>query len=103
LVEELVLAIAAYEADPAGGLLRFAAAVERFATAEMEHMALEVKVILPAAGKYLSEEDWKEIGIAFAGNSDPRFSADNDEEFRTLFARIMNLAPVSMIGNAHGE
>ena len=52
-------------------------------------MALEFKVIIPAARVHLTEGDWREIGAAFAGNSDPRFSVDNDEEFRQLFARIM--------------
>ena len=56
-------------------------------------MALEAKVIIPAARKHLTAEDWAEIGAAFAGNGDPRFSVDNDEEFRQLFARILNLAP----------
>jgi nucleotide-binding universal stress UspA family protein/hemerythrin-like domain-containing protein len=94
-VEELKQSIAAYEADPAGGFARFAAAVETFATGQSEHMALEAKVIVPAARKHLTESDWVEIGVAFAGNSDPRLSVDNDEEFRQLFARIMNLAPVA--------
>jgi len=102
-VEALERSIAAYEADPNGGLQGFAVAVERFATSQMEHMALEVKVVIPAAREHLTEEDWKEIGAAFAGNGDPRFAADNDEEFRALFARIMNLAPVSISGNASGE
>jgi hemerythrin-like domain-containing protein len=100
LVEELGRSIAAYETDPKGGFAQFAATVERFATSQMEHMALEVKVIIPAARRHLSEADWVEIGSAFAGNSDPRFSVDNDEEFRQLFARIMNLAPESMVGAA---
>ena len=73
----------------------------------MQHMALETKVILPAARKHLTDDDWAEIGAAFAGNGDPRFSVDNDEEFRQLFARILNLAPegvgarIAAIG-AHG-
>ena len=103
LVEELERGIAAYEADPAGGLPGFAATVERFATSQMDHMALEVKIVIPAARRHLTEVDWKEIGVAFAGNTDPRFSVDNDEEFRALFARIMNLAPASMIGNPGGQ
>ncbi len=98
-VDELARSIDAYEADPAGGLARFAAAVERFATAQGEHMALESKVIIPAARKHLTDTDWAEIGVAFAGNSDPRFSVDNDEEFRQLFARIVNLAPEKMVGS----
>jgi len=98
LVEDLERSTLAYEADPKGGLPGFAAAVERFATSQMEHMALEVKAIIPAARKHLTDEDWVEIGAAFAGNSDPRFSVDNDEEFRQLLARIMNLAPGRVIG-----
>jgi hypothetical protein len=66
----------------------------------MAHMALESTLVIPAARKLLSDEDWAEIGAAFAGNGDPRFSADNDEEFRQLFARIMNLAPNSMLDAA---
>ncbi len=63
-------------------------------------MALESKVIIPAARAHLTEGDWTEIGAAFAGNADPRFSVDNDEEFRQLFARIMNLAPEPVVGQA---
>ena len=57
-------------------------------------------MIIPAARAHLTEGDWMEIGAAFAGNGDPRFSVDNDEEFRQLFARIMNLAPEPVIGHA---
>jgi len=103
LVEDLGRSIDAYEADPKGGLPKFAAAVERFATSQIEHMMLETKVIIPAARKHLTAEDWAEIGGAFGGNADPRFSADTDEEFRQLFARIMNLAPASMVGDRKSE
>ena len=64
-----------------------------FATAQMEHMGLEAKVIIPAARKHLTAEDWTEIASAFGENGDPRFSVDADEEYRQLFARILNLAP----------
>ena len=37
---------------------------------------------------------------AFAENGDPRFSVDADEEFRQLFARILNLAPEHVVGSA---
>ena len=55
-------------------------------------------MILPAAREHLTAEDWVEIDGAFADNGDPRFSADNDEEFRQLFARILNLAPDMVVG-----
>ena len=63
-------------------------------------MNLETKVIMPAAQKHLTDEDWAEIGQAFAQNGDPRFSVDADEEFRQLFARILNLAPDHVVGGA---
>lgn len=97
---ELERSIARYEADPGGGLELFAAAVERFATTQLAHMRLETRVVLPAARRFLTAEDWQEIDRAFADNGDPRFSIDNDEEFRALFARILNLAPVEMVGSA---
>jgi len=103
LVAELERSLLAYEAVPERGHSRFAAAVERFATSQMEHMALESKVIIPAARKHLTDEDWVEIGAAFAGNADPRFSVDNDEEFRQLFARIINLVPASAAGAAQSN
>jgi len=59
---------------------------------------LETKVIVPAARTHLTSEDWAEIGAAFASNGDPRFSVDNDEEFRQLFVRIMNLAQAQVAG-----
>ena len=98
LVAELARSIDAYEADPQGGLAGFATAVERFSTSQMQHMALEAKVIIPAARAHLTGEDWVEIGAAFASNGDPRFSVDNDEEFRQLFVRIINLAQPQVSG-----
>jgi len=98
LLEELEKSVVAYETDPKNGLSRFSGAVERFATSQMEHMALETKVVVPAARKHLTDDDWTEIGAAFAANGDPRFSVDNDEEFRQLFVRIINLAPAEIVG-----
>jgi nucleotide-binding universal stress UspA family protein/hemerythrin-like domain-containing protein len=100
-VEELERSIVRYESDPATGFDGFAAAAERFAAAQMQHMRLETKVILPGAKKYLTTEDWAEIDKAFGENGDPRFSVDNDEEFRQLFALILNLAPRNVVGGAN--
>ncbi len=101
-VAEMDEALGRYEADPAGGFEAFAAAVQRFADLEWPHMMLETKVIIPAAIKYLQPEDWAEIARAFAENGDPRFSVDADEEYRQLFARILNLAPAHVVGGADG-
>jgi nucleotide-binding universal stress UspA family protein/hemerythrin-like domain-containing protein len=98
LVAALEGALDAYEADPVAGFAAFAEAAEQFAAAQWRHMNLETKVIMPAAQRHLTADDWTLIGAAFAGNGDPRFAADNDEEFRALFARILNLAPAWVVG-----
>jgi nucleotide-binding universal stress UspA family protein/hemerythrin-like domain-containing protein len=100
VVAALEQGIARYEREGAAGFAAFAEAVERFAEFQMQHMRLESKVILPAARQHLMAEDWAEIGRAFGDNGDPRFSVDNDEEFRQLFARILNLAPAALVGGA---
>jgi len=100
IVAELEKTLRGYEADPAGGLEPFAAAVKRFAEMQWQHMSLEIKVIIPAAQKYLTAGDWAEVSRAFAENGDPRFSIDADEEFRQLFARILNLAPERVVGSS---
>jgi nucleotide-binding universal stress UspA family protein/hemerythrin-like domain-containing protein len=97
-IDALEEGIVRYEADPANGFAAFADAVERFSSEQMAHMRLETKIVLPAARKHLRTEDWVEIGQAFADNGDPRFSIDNDEEFRQLFARILNLVPQPIPG-----
>ena len=98
LLGALEEAISRYETAETGGLEAFATAVAHFAEAQMQHMRLEAKVVLPAARQHLTAGDWTEIGRAFATNGDPRFSVDNDEEFRGLFARILNLAPEEFVG-----
>ena len=103
LVDDLERSIAAYEADSEHGFAAFAQAVREFATNQMQHMALEYKVVIPAARQYLTPQDWEEIATAFGENGDPRFSADTDEEFRQLFARILNLAPARVVANARGN
>jgi nucleotide-binding universal stress UspA family protein/hemerythrin-like domain-containing protein len=101
-VAALARAVSRYELDPAGGFEAFAAAASRFAAGQMAHMRLESKVILPAAVEYLTPLDWQEIGNAFSANGDPRFSAEDDKEFRRLFARILNMAPAGVVRGTQG-
>ena len=93
LISDLEQSLAHYKADPAQGLTRFAAAVKVFAAMQWQHMNLEQKVIIPAAQKHLTAEDWSEIESAFARNGDPRFSVDADEECKQLLSDIVALAP----------
>ena len=65
-------------------------AMSHYATFVWEHLGREEGVILPAAQRYLTDEDWTAIEAAFVENRDPRF--DVDREYRLLFSRIVNLA-----------
>jgi nucleotide-binding universal stress UspA family protein/hemerythrin-like domain-containing protein len=94
---ELVAELAAMvDAQARGGVdtAELEGAVKRYASFVWEHLGREEGVILPAAERHLTEADWAEINAAFAENRDPRFGGDADAEFRRLFSRIVNLAPV---------
>jgi hemerythrin-like domain-containing protein len=67
--------------------------VSRYAHFIWEHMGREEGVILPAAQRHLTPEDWDEINAAFSENRDPRFGGDTDAEFKRLFSRIVNIVP----------
>ena len=55
-------------------------------------MRKEEKQLLPLDERALSEEDWRAVDDAFAGNEDP--IADlREEDFDKLFQRIVSLAP----------
>jgi hemerythrin-like domain-containing protein len=92
-VRDLELALGHYEAGFPDGLEKFSAAVEKFADEILRHMAFEESTLIPLARKYLTPEDWVEIGAAFSENGDPRFDAETDQDCRDLFSRIVNLAP----------
>jgi nucleotide-binding universal stress UspA family protein/hemerythrin-like domain-containing protein len=93
LVRNIETALADLEACAPNSLSVFAETVERFATAQWHHMNMEETIILPAARKYLTDEDSTELAEAFGKNGDPLFGAETDHDFRSLFARILTLAP----------
>ncbi|RJG02996.1 universal stress protein [Noviherbaspirillum sedimenti] len=68
------------------------AAVAAYAKLTWEHLGREEGVILPAALRYLTDEDWAVIHSAFAENKGPHFGNDMDAEFQRLYARIADLA-----------
>lgn len=100
--QELERTLGEYEADRPGALQAFADALEAFADATWKHMNLEESVLVPMAKQHLDAADWVAIGAAFGENGDPRFGQDQDQEFRDLFSRIVNLAPPPIgLGPAH--
>ena len=92
-IRELEHALGYYEAGKPNGFELFAAAVEKFSEDTWQHVSVEEKVVIPLAKTYLTPADWVEIAEAFGENGDPRFAAKLDDEFRSLFSRIVNLAP----------
>jgi nucleotide-binding universal stress UspA family protein/hemerythrin-like domain-containing protein len=94
MVAELEARVAQEPGD-AAALADLQRAVQAYAAFIWEHLGREEGVILPAAHRHLTSEDWAEIDAAFAQNSDPRFGGDTDREFRRLFSRIVNLSPQS--------
>ena len=71
----------------------FESASRRYVDFYMAHMRLEEEKVLPLAERALLPEDWAELDEAFATNRDPLTGHKPDDEYRALFARIVNSAP----------
>jgi len=70
----------------------FLAAVEDYAEFHRCHMHREELELLPVAERALSDEDWRAIEEAFAGNEDP--IADlREQDLAQLYTRIVSIAP----------
>jgi hemerythrin-like domain-containing protein len=67
--------------------------VERYVDFHRRHMRQEEQVVLPLAERVLTEEDWREIDAAFAGNADPLIGTDVEKDFERLYRRIVSIAP----------
>jgi branched-chain amino acid transport system ATP-binding protein len=68
-------------------------AVTTFSVHLRSHIRLEETTVIPAARKALNEQDWKTIDAAFLDNDDPLFGERVREEFESLKAQIVALAP----------
>jgi len=72
----------------------FESKTKRYLGFYLEHMRLEETVILPAALRVLSEDDWRELDAAFATNCDPLTGKyPRDPIYERLFTRIVSQAP----------
>ena len=92
LVRDLEQALIGLEVGWQGGAAAFRSIVDAYAEFHWKHMRKEEHELLPLAERFLTQDDWREIDAAFAGNSDP--IADlREKDFEHLFSRIVNLAP----------
>ena len=90
-VGELQALLAQVEADAAGALGAFHDAAESYSKFVWGHLGMEENVIIPAARRHLTAEDWEDIRMAFSTNNDPRFGGGAEGDMRKLFSRIVNL------------
>jgi nucleotide-binding universal stress UspA family protein/hemerythrin-like domain-containing protein len=74
----------------AGERSAFAGRLQVFADLQWRHMAVEEKLLFPAASRLLLADDWHEIALAFEVNGDPRFGVG--ESFESLASRLLELA-----------
>ena len=93
LLRDLRYLLARCRVGGAAAVDTFAAAVEEYVDSHWRHMRLEEDVVMPLAEQQLTEADWGPIDAAFQANEDPLFGARPREEFRKLFALILNRAP----------
>jgi hemerythrin-like domain-containing protein len=92
LLTRLRSALADYRRDASsfGELRRLASAYVDF---EYAHIKCEEQELLPQVLSALEDEDWAEIDAAFAQNDDPLFGRVRAEQFKKLYATILELVP----------
>ena len=92
-LRELQRALTRYRDGGSAEFPAFAALVARYATFHWGHMRLEENDLLPLAERHLTDADWDAIDAAFLGHTDPLLGAEQGDQYRDLFRRIVNLAP----------
>lgn len=78
-----------FQSGETGGLAAFANAVDQFADAMWQHMAMEEKVLLPLAREHLTAEDWARIADAFGENDDPAYVVTNRDDLDAFLEEVM--------------
>ena len=92
LVRELERALLFFEDEWPAGAVEFLRRVDDYAEFHWKHMRKEELELLPLAEQHLTTEDWSVIDAAFEANQDP-IAGVHEQDFRTLFSRIVSLAP----------
>jgi len=92
-IRHLEHALLAYEMMGDSRREAFETAVRTYVNFYLEHMALEEGKVLPMAERVLTEQDWIDLDEAFGSNRDPLTGHEPDDEYRSLFSRIVNAIP----------
>ncbi|WP_216674873.1 hypothetical protein [Paraburkholderia elongata] len=67
--------------------------VDAYAEFHTDHRCMEETLILPAARRLLTKEDWVEIDVAFGANRDPFDGVKCEEDLGKLFSMIVKTIP----------
>ena len=95
-IRDLEHALLAFEMMGESRREGFEQAVQQYADFYFQHMALEEKQVLPLAERVLQASDWEQLDTAFAANRDPLTGHEPDDEYRTLFRRILDVLPAPL-------
>ncbi|AXF23987.1 hemerythrin [Burkholderia pyrrocinia] len=86
-------ALTRYELKGASALRTLGALMDDYAEFYADHRCLEETLILPAAKRLLTLEDWAEIDAAFGANRDPFDGAKLEHDLGKLLSMIVNTIP----------
>ena len=93
-VRDLLHLLLAWELMGSSRKAAFIDAFTPYVEAYLAHMRLEELVVLPAAERALTDEDWLALDVAFEQNSDPLTGKHPPgPAFEKLFSRIVATAP----------
>ncbi|WP_137957879.1 hemerythrin domain-containing protein [Burkholderia sp. 4M9327F10] len=86
-------ALTRYELKGAPALRELRALVDAYAEFYADHRCMEETLILPAARRLLTNEDWVEIDAAFGANRDPFDGVKLEDDLGRLFSMIVKTIP----------
>jgi hemerythrin-like domain-containing protein len=92
-VRNLEHALTRYELKGESAFPALRALVQEYAAFSTKHRRLEEEVILPAARRLLTQEDWAEIDLVFGANRDPFDGVKLEEDLGKLFSMIVKTIP----------
>ncbi|HEM7881261.1 TPA: hemerythrin domain-containing protein [Burkholderia contaminans] len=86
-------ALTRYELKGASALRTLGALMDDYAEFHADHRCLEETLILPAAKRLLTMDDWVGIDAAFGANRDPFDGSKLEDDLGKLFSMIVNAIP----------
>ena len=86
-------ALTRYELKGAPALRELRALVDAYAEFYADHRCMEETLILPAARRLLTNEDWAEVDAAFGANRDPFDGVKLEDDLGKLFSMIVRTIP----------